>query len=117
MKLPETFTVLGQTVAVEAVGDGSPIWADGHEHHAYQVLGSYERSRQSVKVRTEGISEDQVRETVLHEALHAVINMGGFIAYLHGDDDEVFVKAITPQLLDFLRSNPKVVRFLLQGAA
>lgn len=56
--------------------------------------------------------EQTQRETLLHEILHAVIDMTG----LRGEDkdkEEKLVASISPVLYDVLRSNPTVVAYLL----
>lgn len=51
----------------------------------------------------------QQRDTLLHELLHAVAAMTG--ADL-GDNEEKVVRRLSPALLDLLRRNPNLVRFL-----
>lgn len=53
------------------------------------------------------MSLSQSQDTVLHEALHAVL------LYL-GKDDEDLVALITPPLLDLLQRNPRMVEYLVQ---
>lgn len=53
----------------------------------------------------------QVRDTYLHEVLHAVI---ADTPVRDAENEEVMVRAITPGLLAVLRSNPDLVKFLLE---
>lgn len=53
----------------------------------------------------------QKRDTVLHEVLHTITEMTG-LALVWGNDDEDFIRRISPVLLDVLRRNPKLVGFL-----
>jgi hypothetical protein len=58
-----------------------------------------------------------LRDTLLHEALHAVIAQTGLSesgAPLHGDSEEQVVRALTPMLLHLLRENPKLIQFLVE---
>lgn len=51
------------------------------------------------------------RETLLHEILHTIF----FLTKITSDKEEEFVGRIAPALLDVLRKNPDVVRYLLDG--
>lgn len=54
-----------------------------------------------------------VAETLLHEVLHACVAQAGLTHALADDDlEERVVLAVTPPLLDTLRSNPELVAFL-----
>lgn len=54
-------------------------------------------------------AEDMVRETLLHEVLHAIL-----LAYRMGrDEEENLVAFLSPALLDCLRRNPKLAEYLL----
>ena len=51
-----------------------------------------------------------LRETVLHEMLHAVCEHTG----LDPDEHETIIRSISPLLLHVLRNNPKFVQWLVQ---
>lgn len=56
--------------------------------------------------------EQQERDTLLHEALHALLHECLFF----GDNDaqeEEFVLRFTPRLLAFMQDNPRIVEFLV----
>ena len=58
-----------------------------------------------------------VRDTLLHETLHAIIAHTGLAeagAPLHGDSEEQVVRALTPLLLHLMRENPGLVNFLIE---
>lgn len=52
-----------------------------------------------------------LRDTLLHECLHAVLDYTG-LAY-EIDNDEALVRRLAPALLDLLRRNPPLVKALL----
>jgi len=56
---------------------------------------------------------DKLRETFLHEHLHAMVNLAGLRDVLTEDKDEDVIKRLTPILLQFLRDNPAVYAFLI----
>lgn len=114
--LPRVMRIMGQAVQIEDVADPrDPIEVHGHEGHGHSVLGSFEPTTLSVKVRTTGVATDKQREALLHEALHGIVDAGSLLVYLHGDNEEPFVKTLAPQLLMFLRDNPHVVDYLMEG--
>lgn len=103
---PSRFRVLGQSQRMRVVdevptGFGSPELAGGT---------SFANSEAWIK---SDMSFHQQMETYLHEALHTMIQLGGLEVYL-GHQDEPFVNAFAPQLLHFLRDNPKVIEYLTQ---
>lgn len=113
MRPPRSFKVLGQRYNVEVVKPSDPpIVVNGHTGY----VGSHHRTSLDVQVLAVGpeFAPHQQIEAFLHEAIHAVMSHGRFVHYLSGDDDEPFVDAFTPQLLDFLRSNPSVVAYLTE---
>ena len=58
-----------------------------------------------------------VRDTLLHEALHALIAQTGLSESpgpLHGESEEQVVRALTPLLLHLLVENPRLVEFLVE---
>lgn len=67
--------------------------------------------------------EQALRETVLHELLHAVVSTFDIrVPYSMGDDDgfsreERLVASLSSPLLDVLRRNPPLTGWLLEEAA
>lgn len=55
---------------------------------------------------------DQMRDSLLHEVLHAIVFTYG-IQMGSEENQEAIVKTLTPALLDVLRSNPELVDQLL----
>lgn len=63
---------------------------------------------------TDDAADGQIRDTVLHEILHAITSHADVIPLLGDkDDDERLVRALAPWLLMLLRDNPKLVEALL----
>lgn len=55
-----------------------------------------------------------MRETILHELIHAIIELSG-AASVHikdSDTEEGIVRSVTPMILAMLRDNPKLVDYL-----
>jgi len=57
-------------------------------------------------------AESQIRDTVLHETLHAIWSDAPHI--LDSETEEQVVRALTPGLLSVMRENPKLVAYLLE---
>jgi hypothetical protein len=55
-----------------------------------------------------------MRETLVHEILHAVLELSGAssVHIKDSDEEEGIVRSIAPMLLDVLRRNPKLVDYL-----
>lgn len=56
-----------------------------------------------------------MRDTTLHETLHAITDLVGLRAELTTDEEEQFVTRVSPALLDVLQRNPDLVAFLVDG--
>lgn len=54
----------------------------------------------------------QMRDTVLHEILHATFNQ--FPNELDHDTEEKFIRGLTPHLLSVIRFNPEIIEFLME---
>lgn len=53
------------------------------------------------------------RDTLLHEALHALFGMTALEHELGDKQTEHIIRALTPALLDMLRRNPALISFLV----
>lgn len=53
----------------------------------------------------------QARDTTMHEALHAIVDLTG-LNHAWGDSEEDFICRLSPAILDLLRRNPKLVAYL-----
>lgn len=57
-----------------------------------------------------------LRDTVLHEVLHAICGAAGslYVMGVEGDDEERLIRFLTPWILGVLRDNPRLVAYLLE---
>lgn len=76
------------------------------------LYGCTSRQRGEIHLHPDN-SPSVMRETFLHEVLHTVTNVAGLDAELATEDEERFVRRVSPILLDVLRRNPKAVQYLL----
>lgn len=101
---PNSVKVLGQPFSVEYV-DLAPndvsLARDGHGAGRTRIA-------QLQMLINADQHETQIRDTVLHETLHACLHIQDLSA-----EDESFVGRLAPVLLDVLRSNPDLVKWLL----
>lgn len=103
---PSKVKVLGQQYTIDWIDSGDVETTPGITKD--MVLGQLSASRQWIAIRKDQ-GKDQLRDTLLHELLHCCYYM------MKGDTgDEETIGMIAPVLLDLLRSNPQVVRFLLE---
>ncbi len=112
MKPPRHFRILGQRYTVKIVPHSV------RDAAMDDALGASATDARRVKLEApshNGLSDHHALEVFTHEALHCLIRAQG-LQFLFSDDDaeEHLVKAVAPQLLDFLRSNPQVVEYLTQ---
>ena len=110
-RAPSEFKVMNRTYRVEfrkRIKD---------KKHGY--LNGWTRSddmRVALRVGDD-IHDDMRVETYLHEALHAIINTGRVVPNGVTITEENLVAGLAPHLLDFMRSNPDVVSYLMKGDA
>lgn len=118
MTPPATIVIAGHTFRIELVAN--PDENLGPDPTKGEV-GRTEMARGLMRIRNDDhMSEHNVRDTVLHETIHAVLSM----AYLDQEKDvfrtardgERVVEALGTNLLDTLRRNPDLVRYLMDGA-
>lgn len=116
---------MGQTFLVKLVKDlkvpVGDIVPNEHDHtddsqwvhEGYMdVLGACDRDDQIIQLETLGVGFDKLRETYLHEVLHALIGMSGMNRDVLSESEEVVVNRLAPVLLQFLRDNPSVFTYL-----
>ena len=56
----------------------------------------------------------QLRDTLLHEVLHAICDTTGLAHSWEQSNEEDAIRRICPMLLDTLRSSPSLVAFLVE---
>lgn len=108
--MPRRTTILGQR-----------IWVQMHKNLAVEhpsvvgehidLLGLCDGDAQRIRIDP-AQGPDKLRETYLHEHLHAMIGLVGMRDDLQDGVEEDIVKRLAPILLLFLRENPRVYTFL-----
>lgn len=115
MKLPESVVVCGQKFEVRVIDDPEEAIARGTNHG---TLGATHVDKGLMRLRGGGEqSPDQMRDTMLHEVLHAVVRLTYSEKAYAKEDPEQAVGTIATHLLDTLRRNPELVAYLLDDAA
>lgn len=106
MKPPRTVT-LGP-YRLEIVVDGAALDRKSVEFEA-ELSGKFDLPAQRV-ILSPTLAPDVLRETLLHELLHGLL----VPLELGHKREERIVLTLAPALLDTLRRNPTLVRFLLE---
>lgn len=75
-------------------------------------LAETDTSRLKIVINA-GLPRDQIRDSMLHEALHAIIYVAG--GWTKGISEEQAVARFGSLLLDTLQRNPALVAYLLAG--
>lgn len=78
---------------------------------ACRLIGQSNPERQTITLRP-SVASMCLRDTLLHEVLHAICSLTGVSKDLEDDEEEKAVNRIAPALLDVLRRNPALVEFL-----
>ena len=95
----------------EVAVDQARIDRAGHEAHTeYAGLSNHERL---TIVLMQGLAVEVERETLLHEVLHCVVNAAGRPSSRGPLEQEEWVLAASPGLLDTLLRNPQLIAYLL----
>lgn len=87
--------------------------------HVYEVreapdmddLGDISFENQEIRIRPVG-GRSQQQDSLLHEVLHALTDLTGVAYEIGGAEDEKLVRRLAPALLDVLRRNPALLRYL-----
>lgn len=99
MEAPDVIKMLGSDVEIvflpSVVVDNEP------------AMGSYEQEQSRILLK-EGMSASSVRDTLMHELIHAILQH-------YEMDSEKLVRIMTPAFISVLRDNPGFVRFLTAG--
>lgn len=74
-----------------------------------EALGLFHSTKHLIEIR-EDQSPVELRDTVLHELLHALLHSQG--REYGGEVEEVYVRAIATGLIGVLRDNPELVQWL-----
>lgn len=114
--MPRRTVIAGVPFTVEAVP--SIHFEDEQENgetKRFDVLGVCHSDTQTITI-AEYQGPDRFRETFLHEHLHAMMDAAGLRDTIDLTQDESIAKRLAPIMLQFLRYNPEVIRFLTQEA-
>lgn len=119
---PKTLKVLGQrfdvtTLPGHVVVDASHLFSVEETEGLKMLLGLCEPDDMTITI-SENQGQDRMRETYLHEALHAVFSKARLQheKVITGPEEETIVGRIAPILLDFVRTNKAVVAYLQEPA-
>lgn len=83
-----------------------------HDPALVDIVGETKAEQQLIKLRP-GQGPDYEADTVLHEAIHAMLSHAPID--LEHELEEKVCLVLAPALLDLLRRNPKLVAYLLDG--
>lgn len=114
LEIPATITVLGQRYTILVQPDAHKALYD-QDPDTFDALGHCDRTMLRITLRgPDGLAEDKVRETLLHETLHAIIGTSRVWPFDdHEGREEELVSTLAPLLLDTLRRNPGLVESLM----
>lgn len=84
------------------------IWWD---QEMKRDLGTCDHNHLQIKIAAQ--PKDNERETLLHEALHAVLDSINVRDMLSPKQEEQLVSRLSPPLLDMLRRNPEFTGYLV----
>jgi hypothetical protein len=100
---PTEFTVAGKHWSIEWV-DHDIFNAEGAIH------GDCDYSAQSIRISLKDCHADVIRDTLLHEVIHALNSIAGI---KDGCNEEDIASRLTPLLLQTFRENESLALFLL----
>ena len=85
-----------------------------------EAKGHHDWERGTITMRLTGCSEQLLRETLLHEVMHAVIAMSGLQKHWPSgtseDPEEVLVEFSSVALLQVMQANPALVSYLMDSS-
>lgn len=110
---PRRVRLLSQVIRVETAENLHCAEGTDEGLHTHRAYGVYDEAAQSI-VLDDAMGFERVRETFLHENLHAMFSVTQLDELLTGKRDlnEHVVSVLAPVLLSWLRDNPKAVKFL-----
>lgn len=117
--LPRSLNIAGHKYSVGTRAKGRLLINE--LPHTKTSLGISDYAKGTIQVRDlSGESPSQLRDTLLHEVIHACIAEGGLRA--HGGSmakssdgqEEQIARILATNLLDTLRRNPNLAKFLLE---
>lgn len=107
---PMSLELAGQTYRVEWIGPDESLGKNAANPHG--DFGSTSQVRQRIRIR-EGQGFESERDTVLHEALHAILLLtSNTDRFVDANDEEAVVNALAVGMLAALRRNPGLAGYL-----
>lgn len=108
MRPPAVVEIVGQRFDVNLVDRYHEKLVSGEPD--LPNLGTCILSEQAIYLRA-GLGDDQLRDTFLHEVIHGCLRVMG--VELDDENEERVAAALGPVLLDVLRRNGELVRYLV----
>lgn len=108
---PRTVRIAGQRIRVTLHDELHVLKADGTPVEG--AIGCCDLVHDEIGLANY-LGPERERETLLHECLHGLLGKMGYTLERSDDEEEALVKRLSPLLLDFIRSNPRLVAYLSQ---
>ena len=105
-RTPRQVRILSHLVGIAMVADLQHEGED--DEHAHRAYGVFDPGVPAIYL-DKASGDERTKVTLVHEALHAMLNISKLDAV---EDEEELVGRLAPVLLDFLRSNKRVVAYL-----
>ncbi len=127
--IPKRLRILDKSFSVRLIanlkiraGDFTPTTYSGewvHEHDEapevlVDVLGATDSDAQYIRIESES-GPETIRQTFVHETLHALLAGIGIRDQLNMEQEEALVKRLAPALVLFIRQNPKALAYIRGG--
>jgi hypothetical protein len=77
-----------------------------------ELVGQCDNEAGIIRYRSDDMSPGQLRETIVHECLHACVFNAG-LKFPSSDDEENFVNKLAPRLYGLMVENPKLIEWVL----
>jgi len=116
-RTPASVTLLSQHIGVE-FAENLHCECPGHdgaeteEKHAVPCYGYYNKHDQTITLDAD-LKFERLRETFLHENLHAMLAIAQLDSIMPEGMDEHVVTVLAPILLSWMRDNPAALTFVL----
>lgn len=122
--MPDRVRLMSQTIHVEQVDNlhtpsGEWVHEGDEPAHTHKAYGVYEEAPQVITLDAD-LGFERVRDTFLHENIHAMLAIVGLDALLEGSSEglgEHLTSVLSPVLLSWLRDNPVAVEWLQEVQA
>lgn len=116
MSRPTSLHIMSQHWSITWHDDPKELLVFGEEVEnkvGEQAMGYTNAGMQEINLRGEpACSFHAERDTLLHEALHALFNLTGLDEKLSDEDAEDIILRLSPAILTLMRENPQFVSYL-----